>query len=456
MKDYQLDPAQLEDLGIRTVIIASPDLQGRLFGRRVPVHRFAEVLERGVDVCTCVFAWDLDQGLDLIDADVFAFTGMHNGVPDVTLAVDVGTLRRAAWLDNVAICFADPVDVETGELIGLSPRVMLRRELERHKKLGLTPHAGTELEFYLFLNDPRELRDNDFHGLKPTTAVPADFMIHEGNSYEPFFQKLRDDLEASGIEMEAAQSEWGSGQWEMTFVYGDPLEMADRHALYKLAVRDAATQAGMAVTFMARPLNDQPGSSCHIHFSLSSDSGDSLFWDEGAEHNMSVTMRSALAGVLEHAPDLMAWYAPTINSWRRSNSQEVAGNGRTWGFDNRTVSVRVLGHRPHDIRFECRLPGADTNPYLALSGLLASARDGVERSHQLQPAVEGNAYKLPPDERMPRDLREAAGRFASSEFLRETFGEENVEHLRVLMDNEWEVFLSQVSAWDLKRYFDRI
>ena len=456
MKDYILDPAQLEELGIRTVIVASPDLNGRLMGRRVPTSRFPAIIENGVDVCTCVYAWDINQGMDLIEKNVFPLCGMHNGVPDMTLRVDLNTLRRAAWLDGVAICLADPVDVKTGEPLTISPRVMLKQEIARHAALGYAPKTGTELEFYLFLNDQRGLRDNGFRDLRPTTAVPSDFMIHEGNTYEPFFQKLRGDLEASGIEVEAAQSEWGTGQWEMTFVYGDPLEMADRHSLYKLAVRDSANAAGMTATFMARPLNIQPGSSCHVHVSLQTLDGDKVFWDEDADGNMSSTMRSAMAGVLEHTPEFMAWYAPTINSWRRSNSQDVAGWGRTWGFDTRTVTLRVVGHKPRDLRFEFRMPGADTNPYLTLSSILASLRDGIESDIALVDAVSGNGYEMPRDEEMPLTLHDATQILKTSTLATDAFGRDVIDHHVTLLNHEWSVFMSEVSAWDLERYFDRI
>jgi glutamine synthetase len=256
--------------------------------------------------------------------------------------------------------------------------------------------------------------------------------------------------------MEAAQSEYGAGQWEMTFVYGAPLEMADRHALYKLAVRDSAVAAGMTATFMARPVNDQPGSSCHVHVSLVAGSGEKLFWNDEAHDHMSDTMRSAMAGVLEHTPEFMAWYAPTINSYRRSTSGDVVGAGLTWGYDNRTTSVRVVGHKAEQLRFEFRIPGADTNPYLTLTGVLASARDGVERHAQPDPATIGSAFSLPKDDRVPRNLERATALFAQSEFVRDLVGADVVEHFRILLEHEWNVFHSAVSDWDLHRYFDRI
>lgn len=457
MKDYLLDPSRLLDLGYHTVIVASPDLQGRLIGRRVPAESFDRVSVDGVDVCMCVFAWDITQGLDLIEADAFPRCGMHNGIPDVTLLPDLSTLRPAAWLDGIAICLADPYDKAHGEYLPLSPRVILKTQISRLRTLHRRVRVGTELEFYLFRNSPRELRKAGFRGLEPTTLVPADFMIHEGNGYEAFFHSLRADLHASGIEVEAAQSEWGTGQWEMTFVYGEPLEMADRHALYKLAVRDSATAAGMSATFMARPLNDgQPGSSCHVHLSMVDDEGAPVFWDGQDPERMSPALRSAVGGVLGHLTDFMAWYAPTVNSYRRTTSTDVAGWGRTWGVDNRTTSVRIVGHKPADLRLEFRAPGADTNPYLTLAGLLASVRDGIETRAEPPEAVRGNGYDQPVDDDMPLHLGDAAVLFRQSAFAREELGPDIVDHFAALLDHEWKSFLGRVADWDLDRYFDRI
>ncbi|MDQ1122017.1 glutamine synthetase family protein [Microbacterium trichothecenolyticum] len=457
MNDYLLAPEELVELGITTVIIATPDLQGRLVGRRVPVENFPRVIEDGIEICTCAYSWDLEQSLALIEANKFALCSMHNGLPDISLKVDLGTLRRAAWLDNVAVCFADPWDPRAEEFLPISPRTILRTQIDRLSGLGLRAQTGTELEFYLFLNEPRALRKSGFRDLDPTTLIPSDFMIHEGNGYEWFFQKLRADLAASGIEMEAAQSEWGTGQWEMTFRYQDPLEMADRHALYKLAVRDSAAAAGMSATFMAKPLNaGQPGSSCHVHLSVVDDERAPVFWSDADEHHLSPVMRQSMAGVLAHVDELLALYAPTVNSYRRTNSADVAGWGSTWSIENRTTSVRVVGHRPRDRRFEFRLPGADTNPYLTLAGLLASVRDGIENARELPPRTEGNGYDTPLASGTPRHLGEAATAFAASAFTAQEFGAEVVAHMAVLLHDEWNQFLGAVSDWDLHRYFDRI
>lgn len=456
MNEYLLDPKDLQANGIHTVIIGSPDLQGRLVGRRVPAESFDRVIGEGVEVCTSVYAWDVTQGLDLIESDVLPMCGTANGIPDVTFRPDLSTLRRAAWLDGVAICLADPFDPRAGEYLPLSPRVILKEQIARLKTLGLQAKTGTELEFYLFHNEPRALRDAHFRGLQPTTATPADFQIHEGNTFEPFFRGLRTALSRSGIEVEAAQSEWGTGQWEMTFRYGDPLEMADRHLLYKLAVRDYATAAGMSATFMARPLNGQPGSSCHVHLSMVDDDGKPVFSDGSSPVSLTEVMTHAVGGVLAHTPEFMAWYAPTVNSYRRINSHEVAGWGLTWGMDNRTTSVRIVGRRPQDLRLEFRLPGADTNPYLTLAALLASARDGVQQSIEPPELTVGNGYATAVDAAFPRHLGDSAAALRHSAFLRTELGDPIVEHFATLTDFEWNSFLGVVSDWDLDRYFDRI
>lgn len=457
MSSYVLDPADLVEQGFHTVIVATPDLQGRLVGRRVPAESFDRVTESGVDICTCVFSWDLEQDLSLIERNVFPLCGMHNGIPDVTLVPDLSTLRNAAWLDGIAICLATPVDRASGEPLPLSPRVLLQQQIERLGATGRRVMTGTELEFYLFRNDPRELRRSGFADLDPTTLAPSDFMIHEGNQYEWFFRKLRADLRTSGVEVEAAQSEWGTGQWEMTFRYTDPLGMADRHVLYKLAVRDSAAAAGMSATFMAKPLNDgQPGSSCHVHLSMVDGDDAPVFWDDDAEHHISATMGSAIAGVLERIPDFMAWYAPTVNSYRRANSGDVAGWGRTWGLDNRTTSVRVVGHQARDLRLEFRIPGADTNPYLTLAALIGSVRGGLDEDAAPPAMTTGNGYETERDPSFPLHLGAATEAFRASEFARSEMGADVVDHFCTLWDHEWTSFLGTVADWDLRRYFDRI
>ena len=455
MNSWVLDSEELESLGIKTVIIASPDMQGRLVGRRVPTSEFTAVIKKGVNICTCVWSWDIEQGTELIDAGKFTLCSTHNGIPDVTLMPDLSTLRRAAWLDGVEICFADPYDPETGEMVEISPRVQLKKELDRYQKKDLIPLASTELEFYMFLNDPIKLRKKNFAKLAPSTLYSADFVIQEGNYFESFFQTLRENLEASGVKIEAAQSEHGKGQWEMTFQYGDPLMMADQHSLYKLAVRDSAKKAGMSVTFMALPVNGEPGSSCHIHLSIKDHHSNYLFWDPELPNNMSAEMKSCIEGVLQYAPGLTLWFAPTVNSYKRHRGDGVAGLGNSWAIGDRLATVRVLGNTAESIRFEFRSAGADANPYLALLGLLASTREGLAQQLKLR-EIRNSAKKSGIEHNLPSNLGQAAEAFNSSSLVSKLIREEEKKHHIVLAEHEWETYLSNVNSWDLNRYFDRI
>jgi glutamine synthetase len=376
------------------------------------------------------------------------WTGFQTGWHDFRLEPDLDTLRPAGWLDGTAVCLGDAVEVTDGSPVAVAPRSVLRRQVDALAEAGFTALTGTELEFYLYLGTPEENRAAGHADLVPTTLQPADYSILQGDRYEAFFADLRRGLAASGIEAEAGQGEWGLGQWEMTLRRQDPVTMADHHALYKLAVKQRAAAHGLTATFMARPHTDQPGSSGHVHLSLWRD-------DEPAFADEAV-LRSALAGALERTPDLLAWYAPTVNSYRRLVQQDFAGWGLTWGHDNRTTSYRVLGHHGDERRFESRLPGADANPHLLLAGALASARDGVARGADPGPPVVGNAYELAPDAGLPRHLGEAVERFAASEWNRATLGDDVVDHYAAHGRAEVDAWLAAVTDWERDRYLDLI
>ena len=430
-----------------TVVVCTPDVQGRLLGRRLTLDAFLRGVDRGVDMCTAAFAWDIVQDPMGMDGRL-DWTGFHTGWPDIRLEADLSTLGPAGWLERTAICLADAVELADGAPVAVAPRSILRRQVDALSADGFTALTGTELEFYLYLGTPDENRAGGHTVLAPTTLQPADYAIGQGDRYEGFFGDLRRRLADTGIEAEAHQGEWGLGQWEMTLRRQDPVTMADHHALYKLAVRHVAAAHGLTATFMARPTTDQPGSSGHIHLSL---------WrgDEAAFADDTVR-GSALAGAIEHTPDLLAWYAPTVNSYKRLAQQDFAGWGLTWGEDNRTTSFRTLGHHDDERRFEFRLPGADVNPHLALAALLASARDGVARALDPGDPITGNAYEQAPEAGLPRHLGEAADRFAASAWARETFGDLVVDHYAAHAHAEVDAWLTAVTDWERTRYLDLI
>lgn len=444
----------VDDLdGFGTVVVTSSDVTGRPVGKRVPVDVFRRILHEGIPLSSCVLGWDVDQW----PGPEQEYTGHHTGWHDVRLVPDMGTLRAAAWLDRTAICVADFVEMGSDELAPVAPRTILRRQIERVTATGLSPQVASELEFAMYHGSYDEGRRDGYESLVPTTLARADYTIQAGDRYEGFFSRVRDGLAASNLGPWTSQVEWGLGQWEINLEYRDALEMADRHLLFKLAMRAFAADAGMAVTFMARPFADTTGSSCHLHLSLVDGNGRNVFHDANDADGISAALRHAIGGVLERAPEVMVFYAPTVNSFRRTNSGEFSGNGLSWGFDSRMVSCRVLVEGAESTRLEWRVPGADVNPYLAIAGVLASALDGIAAETDPGEPLMGRDYDRPVRP-LPATLGEAVERFRDGAFANEALGKDVVAHFAEAGRWEWERFLAAdaVSEWERRRYFDVI
>jgi glutamine synthetase len=448
-----LSSDDLDDAGIRTVVVTSADVTGRLVGKRFSVEVFRRLPHEGVPLSSCVLGWDVDQW----PGPVQAYTGHHTGWHDVRLVPDLDTLRPAAWLDATAICVADFVEMGRDELVQVAPRTVLRGQIERFEADGLTPQVASELEFSLYRGTYDEGRTNGYETLEPTTLARADYTVQAGDRHEAFFSQVRQALVDSNLGPWTSQVEWGLGQWEINLEYQQALEMADRHILFKLAMRDLAAANGMAATFMAKPFPDTTGSSSHLHLSLIEGEDANLFGADAGTDELAPPLRAAVGGVLAHAPDLMLWYAPTINSYRRIAGGEFSGNGLSWGLDSRMVSCRVLAEDPDSTRLEWRVPGADVNPYLAIAGLLASARDGIASSTDPGEPLVGEDWQreVPP---LPAHLGEATAAFRDSEWATETFGANVVAHYAEAGRWEWERFLAAdvVTEWERRRYFEVI
>ena len=446
----------LEDLdreGFRTVIVTSADVTGRLVGKRFSPEVFERLLDEGVALSSCVLGWDVDQW----PGPQQAYTGHHTGWHDVRLVPDLDTLRPAAWLDRTAICVADFVEMEGEDLVVVAPRTILRRQIEHLENAGFTPQVASELEFAIYRGTYDQGRTSGYETLRPTTLARADYTVQAGDQLEGFFGGVRDALTGSDLGPWTSQVEWGLGQWEINLEYQRALEMADRHILFKLAMRDLAAAAGMSATFMAKPFGNTTGSSCHVHLSLVNASGANVFHDPDAERGASEMLRHAVGGMLQRAPDLMLLYAPTVNSYRRTTSGEFSGNGISWGWDSRMVSCRVLTESPSSTRLEWRVPGADVNPYLAIAGVLASAADGILTGADPGEPLVGEAYDaaVPP---LPATLGEAFERWRGSRFAEGVFGADVVAHYAEAGRWEWERFLAPeaVTEWERRRYFEVI
>lgn len=256
--------------------------------------------------------------------------------------------------------------------------------------------------------------------------------------------------------VENSKGEWGLGQHEVNVRYSDILSMADNHALFKQCVKEVAEQAGISVTFMAKPAQGQAGSGCHLHLSLRKRGRNAFKGTRpvGPVQGSDV-FRWFLGGWIAHAAEFMVFYAPTVNSYKRFEDLSWAPTRLAWSYDNRTAGFRVVGHGD-SLRIECRIPGADVNPYLAFAAALASGLDGIAGKTEPPPAFEGDVYAARSLPRVPYTLEHAVDLFESSPFVKATLGAAVAGHYTHFYRNEQKSFERAVTGWERRRYFERI
>ena len=433
---------------IDTVVLAFPDMQGRLTGKRFAAPFFLDdVLTNGAEGCNYLLAVDVD----LNTVDGYAMSSWDSGYGDFGMRPDLATLRRVPWNEGTALLMADLM-WHDGTPVVAAPRQILRRQLERLAELGLTAHVGTELEFIVFKDTYEQAWDANYRHLEPVNQYNVDYSILGTGRIEPLLRRIRNEMTAAGLTVESAKGECNPGQHEIAFKYDEALTTCDQHALYKNGAKEIAAQEGVSLTFMAK-YNEREGNSCHIHLSLRDASGQSAMAGDDP-HGMSELMRHFLAGQLAALRDFSLLYAPNINSYKRFQPGSFAPTAVAWGNDNRTCSLRVVGHGP-SMRFENRLPGGDVNPYLAVAGLIAAGLHGVEQKLELPEPCTGNAYTAD-YQHVPTTLREAAELWSASPVARAAFGEDVVAHYRNMARIELEAFDAAVTDWELRRSFERM
>ena len=440
---------------IDTVVTAIPDLYGRLVGKRIHAPYFlSEVLGHGMYVCDYLLACDMEME----PTPGYAFASWATGYGDLHAAPDLATLRRAAWLERTAIVLCD-VAREGEGLVAVAPRSVLRRQLERAAARGFHPLIGSELEFFLFREDYASARAKQWRGLVHGHHYVEDYHVLSSSFVEPVVGAIRRQVDASGIPVEFSKGEWAPGQHEINLRYAPALEMADRHVVYKLAAKEIAAAQGFSLTFMAKFQEDLAGSSLHLHLSLADAKGAPLFPGDaelrGAPVRSSDTFRHFLGGLLAHARELSLCFAPNPNSYKRYRRGTFAPTGIAWSYDNRTAGFRVVGRGP-SLRVECRIPGADANPYLAIAALLAAGLAGVEARLEPGPAFRGDVYAAADLPQVPRSLGEAAAEFERSALAHQAFGEAVVAHLLHFARSEAAGLESRVSDTERARYFERV
>jgi glutamine synthetase len=436
---------------IDTVLVAMTDMQGRLVGKRFQAEYFVDGAHEETHGCDYLLANDIDME----PVPGYAAASWEKGYGDFVLKPDLATLRRVPWLDGTALVLADVVDHHHHD-VPHSPRAVLKRQVARLAAQKMRAFCASELEFYLFDESYKSAAAKRYHGLETAGSYIEDYHILQTTKEEGTMRAIRRGLQGAGIPVENSKGEWGAGQEEINVRYADALEMADRHVILKNAIKEIAHAQGNAVTFMAKWRYDLAGSSAHIHLSLWDEEGmKPLFLDTDAPYGMSALMRTFVAGQIKYARDITYFLAPYINSYKRFQTGTFAPTKTVWSRDNRTAGFRLCGEGSRGIRIECRIGGADLNPYLAFAALIAAGLKGVEEKLELEPPFAGDAYFGAALPEVPKTLREATGWLADSRLLRQAFGDGVVEHY--VHTAKWEQFEydRRITDWELMRGFER-
>jgi glutamine synthetase len=450
----------LESLGARvtagdidTIIVAFTDHYGRIHGKRFDASFFVnEVGGEGTHACDYLLTVDME----MVPVPGYKYASWELGYGDFHMVPDMSTMRTADWLPATAIVLCDLVDEATHDLVAVAPRTILRRQIEKLASFGLTAMAASELEYYMYEESYREAAKYGFSDLTPVGWYSEDYHIMQGGREEFYNGAVRRHLSASGIPVENSKGEFGRGQHEMNIRYADILEMADRHTIMKLLMKDTADQLGVSVTFMAKPEADQAGSSCHIHLSLwSGDENAFVGENEIGRIRCSDTFTAFLAGWMDHTEEFMPFYAPTVNSYKRYQEASWAPTSIAWSYDNRTAGFRVVGAGP-SLRIECRIPGGDVNPYLAYAAALASGIDGIENNSQAPEMFAGDVYAAQDLPAVPGTLASAIPAFSESAFICNALSSDVQGHYAHFYTVETAAYDAAVTDWERARYFDRI
>jgi glutamine synthetase len=440
--------AQVGDGSIDTVVVAFPDMQGRLQGKRIHAQFFLDtVLQHGTEGCNYLLAVDVDMNT----VDGYAISSWERGYGDMEFVLDLPTLHPVPWIPGTAMVMCDLAWIDDRHTpVVESPRQVLRAQVDRAARRGLVALAGTELEFIVFNDTYEQAWDLAYRGLTPANQYNVDYSLLGTSRVEPLLRDIRNGMFGAGLVVESAKGECNLGQHEIAFKYDEVVRTADHHSVYKNGAKEIAAQHGKALTFMAK-FDQKEGNSCHIHMSLRGDDGRIVF-DEGS--GPTPVFQSFVAGIQATMCDLTFLYAPNINSYKRFQPGSFAPTSTAWGYDNRTCSLRVVGHGA-GLRLENRLPGGDVNPYLALAGMLGSGLRGIELGLPLEPAFAGNAYTSD-HPRVPTSLQQARDLFAGSPVARELLGDAVVDHYTNYADVELAAFGAAVTDWERYRGFERM
>jgi glutamine synthetase len=436
---------------IDTVLTCLVDMQGRLMGKRFHARNFIEHAWQETHCCNYLLATDMEMHT----VEGYAATGWSAGYGDYVMRPDLDTLRPLPWLEGTAMVMCDVLDHHSHAPVPHSPRAVLRKQIERLEALEYQALMATELEFFIFEQGFDELRKRGFRELTPISGYNQDYHILQTTKEEALMRPLRNHLFAAGVPVENSKGEAETGQEELNIRYAGPMDCADHHSIAKQAAKEIGWQQGRAVSFLAKWHHDKVGSSAHVHQSLVDANGQSVFYDSDAPHGMSTLMRAYLAGLLRYASDYTYFLAPYVNSYKRFTEGSFAPTRAAWSVDNRTAAFRLCGEGSLSVRVECRLGGADLNPYLALAAQLAAGLRGIEEGLELPQSASGDLYRANETAEVPKTLRAAIDALKGSAMMREAFGDAVIDHYIRAAEWEQEAFDRVVTDYEIARGFER-
>ena len=442
---------QVSDGTVDTVLTCLVDMQGRLMGKRFHATNFVESAYEETHCCNYLLATDLEMATP----DGYASTSWESGYGDYIMKPDLSTIRPVPWLEGTVLVLCDVLDHHTHEEVPHSPRAVLKRQIKRLAEMGYVAKTATELEFFLFEKSFEDIRKSGYRDLEPTSGYNEDYHILQTTKEEGVMRPLRNHLFAAGIPVENSKGEAEAGQEELNIRYSEAMDCADFHSIAKHATKEIAWQHGRAATFLPKWDHNRVGSSSHIHQSLWTADGDSVFYDPAADYAMSDTMKHYVAGLIKYAPESTYFLAPYINSYKRFSAGTFAPTKVTWSIDNRTSSFRLCGAGTKGVRIECRIGGSDINPYLAIAAQLAAGIKGLQDKLELPDASRGDDYKNKQAQSIPGSLRLATETLNGSAMLREALGDDVVDHYVRAGQWEQEEFDRVVTDYEIARGFEK-
>ncbi len=430
----------LQEKSVTEVECLVSDISGIPRGKILPVHKYVSAIETGgLRLPEYVFGQS-------VTGEYYNSVVLNEIGADIVLRPDFETCRLVPWYEAPTAQIIHDAVNHDGKIVPFAPRAVLARVLALFDEVGLVPVIAPELEFFLV----EQSADANNPLVTPTgksgraEKARQAYGIDAVNEFDPLFEEIYDHCDVQGLDIDTLSHEAGAAQMEINFNHGSAMDLADQAFLFKRTVRQTALNHKVHATFMAKPMQDQPGSAMHVHTSISNKATErNIFVDENGEQTDEFL--HAIAGMQRHLSGAMALMAPYVNSYRRRTGAEDSPANLAWGMDNRTVGLRVPLSNPKSRRIENRLPGADANPYLAIAATLAAIWLGLQEKRRPSRPLKDSGEDL---ETLPKNLDIALDALEKASPLHDVLGEDFVKLFTEVKRAEADAFLEVISPWE--------